>query len=112
MLIAPNYGPSLRLAAVYTDIENLPENTENMHMWVTEFCESCNLCVKKCPAQAIYKDTVIFEDGSHQHIDYKKCAVPFSTQRGCTVCIKECVFFKSDYNKIRAGFKKRERESL
>jgi len=93
MLITPKFGPSLRLAAVYTDIENLPMMDQNEHMWVNEFCDSCNRCVNKCPAKAIYKDTIIFEDGSKQCINYKKCAVPFSKNHGCTVCIKECVFF-------------------
>lgn len=101
MLITPNFGPSLRLAAVYTDIENLPMKESNEHMWVNEFCDKCNRCVSQCPGNAIYKETKIFEDGSKQCIDYKKCAVPFSNENGCTMCIKECVFFKGDYDKIK-----------
>lgn len=110
MLITPNFGPSLRLAVVYTDIRNLAMAEKNDHMWIAEFCKTCNMCVKKCPAQAIYEDSVVFEDGTMQHIDYKKCAVPFSKQRGCTVCVKECVFFKSDYEKIKAGFMNKTKE--
>jgi epoxyqueuosine reductase QueG len=106
MLITPQFGPSLRLAAVYTDIENLPITDLNLHMWVNEFCDQCNQCVKKCPAQAIYQDPIIFEDGSKQCIDYVKCAVPFSNNNGCTVCIKECTFFKADYDKIKEKFMK------
>lgn len=106
LLITPAFGPSLRLATVYTDIENLPVTDQNEHLWVTEFCDHCNRCVTKCPGQAIYQDAIIFEDGSEQHIDYKKCAVPFSQDHGCTVCVKECVFFRSDYEKIKKGFLK------
>ncbi|GAA0741937.1 reductive dehalogenase domain-containing protein [Clostridium oceanicum] len=106
MLITPKFGPSLRLAAVYTDIENLPFSEENPHMWVNAFCDNCNRCVNKCPAKAIYKYPKIFEDGSKRCIDYKKCAVPFSKNRGCTVCVKECMFFKNDYNKIKKSFLK------
>lgn len=106
MLITPKFGPSLRLAAVYTDIENLPIGNENHHMWVNDFCEKCNLCVKKCPGNAIYKETKVFENGSKQCIDYKKCAVPFSNNYGCTVCVKECVFFRADYDKIKDKFLK------
>lgn len=101
LLITPNFGPSLRLAAVYTDIENLPITDSNEHLWVNNFCDSCNMCVKKCPAQAIYMNTKIFEDDSKQCIDYKKCAKPFSQDHGCTVCVRECTFFKSDYYKIK-----------
>lgn len=105
MLITPNFGPSLRLAALYTDIENLPITDSNEHLWVNKFCDSCNRCVKKCPAQAIYMDTKVFEDESKQCIDYKKCAKPFSQDHGCTVCVRECTFFKSDYYKIKESFK-------
>jgi hypothetical protein len=107
VLITPEFGPSIRLAAVYTDIENLPKPEENEHLWIKDFCETCNRCVKKCPAQAIYKDPVKLDDGSQICIDYKKCAVPFSTQRGCTVCIKECTFFKNDYIKIKKRYLKK-----
>lgn len=101
LLITKDFGPSVRLAAVLTDIENLPLNKELNHEWIQRFCNSCNACVKKCPAGAIYEKMIICEDGSEQHIDYKKCADPFSKQHGCTVCIKECTFFKSNYDKIK-----------
>jgi ferredoxin len=104
MLITPKFGPTIRLAAIYTDIENLPMKESNEHMWVNEFCHKCNRCVNKCPGNAIYKETKVFEDGSKECIDFKKCAVPFSIDHGCTVCIKECVFFKGDYYKIKKNF--------
>ncbi|GAA0180950.1 hypothetical protein SH2C18_35560 [Clostridium sediminicola] len=101
MLITPNFGPSLRIAAVYTDIENLPITDNNEHLWINEFCENCNQCVKKCPGGAIFKHPIVFKDDSKQCIDYKKCAIPFSRNNGCTVCVKECTFFKGDYEKIK-----------
>jgi len=105
LIITRKYGPSVRLAAVLTDIENLPLNKELNQEWVHTFCDSCNACVRKCPAKAIYEKPMTLEDGSERHIDYKKCALPFSRQHGCTVCIKECVFFKSDYEKIKELYK-------
>ncbi len=109
VLISPGLGPSQRIATVYTSIENLPlTGTEaNSHAWIAEFCESCNRCVDKCPAGAIYKEKPLIEDGGPKHIDHIKCAMPFSKTMGCSVCIAECVFFKGDYEKIKAGFFKR-----
>jgi len=104
LLITKEFGPSVRLAAVLTDIENFPLNEELNHEWIQNFCNSCNACVRKCPANAIYEKPKIFEDGSEQHIDYKKCAVPFTKEHGCTVCIKECIFFKSNYEKIEKSY--------
>ena len=108
LIITQEFGPSVRLAAVLTDIENLQIFEGEKNNWIEEFCEKCNACVRKCPAQAIYQTPIIFEDGSESHIDYKKCAVPFTKQHGCTVCIKECTFFKTDYEKIKNGNMKRE----
>ncbi len=106
LLITFDHGPSIRLAAVYTDIENLPINEINKHLWIKNFCKKCNRCVKKCPANAIFEETQILSDGTKKHIDYKKCAVPFTRQYGCTVCVKECTFFISSYDKIKKSFLK------
>ena len=110
LLISPEMGPSLRLAAVYTDIENLPFASQNDYKWITELCEQCNNCVRKCPANAIYKETKVLEDGTKEHIDYKKCAIPFSANNGCTICIKECIFFKNNYDKIKEAFFAKKKE--
>ncbi|SHH35131.1 4Fe-4S binding protein [Clostridium grantii] len=98
-----NYGPSLRIAAVYTDIENLPITKENPHMWVKEFCNKCNKCLKSCPAGAIYKESIrVPEDPEgYRCVDVTKCATPFANNYGCTVCIKSCTFFNNDYEKIK-----------
>ena len=104
LLITPNYGPTVRLAAVYTDIENLPIANSNDHLWVKDFCNDCNACVRSCPSQAIYRDTLILEDSSETHINYQKCAVPFSKNHGCSICINSCTFFHSPYNKIKDSY--------
>jgi hypothetical protein len=31
---------------------------------------------------------------------------PFTQSMGCSVCIRDCVFFSQDYEKIRRGFVK------
>lgn len=104
------FGPSLRIAAIYTDIENLPFSKENPHMWVKDFCESCNKCVRSCPAGAIYKNSIAVNGNpkTMQCIDNTKCAVPFANNYGCTVCIKRCTFFNSDYKQIKEHYIKRQ----
>lgn len=100
------FGPSLRIAAVYTDIENLPISTQNPHMWVRSFCDQCNKCVRACLADAIYKKPIQVGDENQQSrcIDYTKCAVPFANEYGCTVCVNSCTFFNGNYHKIKEGF--------
>lgn len=100
LLITENsYGASLRIAAIYTDIENLPQASKNKHLWIKEFCKQCGKCVRGCPAKAIY-------DAPHdngQCIEQARCADPFANNYGCTLCIKNCTFFDKEgmYSKLQ-----------
>ncbi len=104
LLITKENGPRIRLAAVYTDIENLPLAQENEHGWVRDYCESCNICIQKCPAEAIFPQIKFLDDGDPTFIDYTKCAMPFSNDNGCTLCIKHCPFSYGEYDKMKARF--------
>ena len=105
LLMTRHNGPRVRLAAVYTDIENLPFSQENPHGWIREYCETCNICVHRCPADAIFMETKTLADGGPAFIDHAKCADPFSNDNGCTLCIKYCPFSYADYDKLKAKFK-------
>jgi ferredoxin len=104
LLITKNNGPRVRLAAVYTDIKNLPFAEENAHHWVRDYCESCNLCIEKCPVDAIFMETKTHPDGGPVFIDHTLCADPFSNENGCTLCIKYCPFSFADYDKVKAKY--------
>ena len=104
LLMTRNNGPRVRLAAVYTDIENLPFSQDNPHSWIRDYCEACNLCVEKCPVDAIYMETITHADGGPVFIDHTLCATPFSDDNGCTLCIKYCPFSYGDYDKMKAKF--------
>lgn len=105
LLISEERGPSQRIAAVYTSAE-LPYTDDGgeKYSWIPQFCETCNRCVQKCPAKAIYPQPMEGPDGQRIYIDYKKCAVVFSRTLGCGVCIKECPFFKADFARIRKAY--------
>ena len=102
LLITKDNGPRIRLAAVFTDIENLPFAEENPHEWVRDYCQSCNLCIEKCPADAIHMETKTHADGGPIFVDHTKCANPFSNDNGCSLCIKHCPFSYADYGKLKA----------
>jgi ferredoxin len=107
LLMTRKHGPRVRLAAVYTDIENLPFAQSNPHGWVREYCDNCNICVEKCPVDAIYLETKTHPDGGPVYIDHVKCADPFSNDNGCTLCIKYCPFSFADYDKLKLKSGKR-----
>jgi Pyruvate/2-oxoacid:ferredoxin oxidoreductase delta subunit len=104
-------GPRVRLAAVYTDIENLPFSQDNPHGWVRDYCESCNICIEKCPTDAIYTETKTLPDGGPAYIDHTLCAVPFSNDNGCTLCIKYCPFSYADYDRLKENFENKHLNS-
>lgn len=103
ILITPEFGPCVRLAAVFINADNLPVAKENEHTWINDFCKTCNQCVKSCPSGAIYNEPKVLADGTHVYIDLHKCAPPFS--EGCSTCISTCVFTGGNYNKIKKSLK-------
>lgn len=106
VLVSPEFGPCMRLAAVFVDIENLPLAKENKHGWIADFCDTCNLCVKKCPAQAIYKEPRFNDKGGRVFVDPLKCVDPFS--KGCSLCVSSCVFTGGNYDKIKKAYEARK----
>ena len=104
LLITPQFGARQRISAIFTSIENLPVTTQNEHEWIEKFCEKCNKCIRKCPPNAILKTPIIHPSMRETHIDRSKCLPYFNENMGCSVCLKECVFSSSPYEKIRVKF--------
>jgi len=92
LLITPKFGSRIRLAAVYTSIQNLPDSKENNHTWIGEYCKVCGLCIKQCPPQAILEETVMHDTGIKTDIIQQDCFEYFIQNYGCSVCIKACPF--------------------
>ncbi|MFC1804140.1 [Fe-S]-binding protein [Thermoproteota archaeon] len=109
LLITPEFGPRLRLAAVYTNIGNLPFAESNIHGWIEDYCKICRICVKQCPPKAIGDESVTHETGRITHISQQDCFEYFMQYYGCSVCIKVCPFSKSTdaYDRLRTIVEKR-----
>lgn len=106
LLISPNTGSTQRLNIILTNISNLEKNHED-HSWIEDYCEKCGICVKACPASAIYSENRI-EDGFLKFIDYKKCIKYYSVNYACGICIKTCPFNKINYYTLKKGMKCRK----
>jgi epoxyqueuosine reductase len=104
LVITPQFGPRVRLAAVFTEIENLPVYDGGEHAWVLDFCKSCRRCIRDCPPAAFYKSPIQHENGLVTVLDNRKCFPYFVANHGCSICIKVCPFNQQDYDKIKAGF--------
>ena len=106
LLITPEFGPRHRIAAIYTNIQDLPLAEGNDHMWIEELCKRCGQCLRKCPSQAIFEEPVRHESGIVTHIDVDKCFPVFAAQHSCSLCIKVCPFNKHPYHRIKQAFLK------
>ena len=105
LLITPTEGARLRINTIYTNIENLPFETENEHLWVRDFCASCRKCIRSCPVQAIGPQPRPRGDGGMQCIDHDACRDYFDRNFGCGICLAKCPFSDAGYDAIKARFK-------
>lgn len=104
LIITPEFGPRVRLAAVFTEIENLPVFEGDEHAWVLDFCESCKRCFRDCPPDAFYDEPIQHDNGLVTVLDNAKCFPYFAKNHGCSICIKVCPFNQQSYDKIKDSF--------
>jgi len=104
LVITPQFGPRVRLAAVFTEIQNFPVYTGDEHAWILDFCESCRRCLRECPPDAFYESPIHHENGLVTVLDNGKCFPYFTNHHGCSICIKVCPFNQQGYDKVQEGF--------
>lgn len=105
LLISPHEGARLRINTIYTNIENLPIEADNEHLWVRDFCAMCKKCIRECPVDAIYDQPQPRGDGGMQTIEHAVCRDYFASNYGCAVCLAVCPFSQAGYDKVKARFK-------
>ena len=102
LVITPQFGPRVRLAAVFTEIENLPVYEGDDHAWVLDFCASCRRCIRDCPPGAFYDEPIHHDNGLVTVLDNQKCFPYFVAYHGCSICIKVGPFNPRSYAQLRA----------
>ena len=103
MLITPGLGAGIRLSKVLTNLPLVPDTP--IDFGVTEFCETCMVCARRCPSKAISHGERTSEahnvsnapGGLKWYVDAEKCIGQWARQdKPCTVCISVCPFTKPD----------------
>jgi NAD-dependent dihydropyrimidine dehydrogenase PreA subunit len=101
LLITPDYGPRVRLAAVFTSIETLPLSDDNPHGWIEVYCAQCQRCVEACPAGAIQPEPRVHASGLVTCVEGEACFPFFAEQHGCSICIRVCPFHRRAYETLK-----------
>ncbi|MTI14604.1 reductive dehalogenase [Sansalvadorimonas verongulae] len=106
------YGPRLRIAKLYTDLEFDEYLDKPVSYGIQDFCENCMHCADKCPSNALTHDikTRIYtaEDVKDRpftnpgvkkwHFDAQKCHDYWiDSGTGCGTCIAACPYNKPDF---------------
>lgn len=105
LLINPQYGPNVRIAKVFTDMELFPD--QPLEFGVKEFCTTCRKCANACPVRAIPQSEPTSEAPNFSSwtgikkwtVNAEKCFrfwVGMNTD--CAICIRVCPYNK-DYSK-------------
>ena len=103
LLITPRFGPRVRLAAVFTSIENLPFDAEaaNEHQWIEEYCTLCRRCAQECPPGAILDQPLAHDNGLVTCVETETCFPYFFDYYGCSICIRVCPFQQQAYSALK-----------
>ena len=101
LLITPNYGPRVRLCKIFTDLPLVCD--EPIEFGVAEFCDACQQCARKCPANAMTTGERTTEGPNISnangplkwYVDGEACHMYWTKSRcDCGVCIRVCPFSK------------------
>ncbi|MCL2528879.1 MAG: reductive dehalogenase [Coriobacteriia bacterium] len=103
-IVTQRYGPRIRLAKVYTDLNMTPDKP--VSFGVKEFCSLCKKCAETCPGQAISyidkprmltpEECGISENPWHETwgLYSERCLSGKAYIAGCTNCVAVCSWNK------------------
>ena len=112
MMVTEKYGPRVRLAKVYTDLEIHPDKPKTFG--VKEFCNVCMKCADACPGKAlshepskVLKEGMEFDTGKVTKSNItgvekwfcngERCFSYWNyNEAGCSTCIAVCPYNKID----------------
>ncbi len=102
LLITPEFGPRVKVSAIFVSIANLPSKEDNKQTWIPEYCDKCNKCIKSCPYEALIEKESCC-GGKEVELVKKNC---IGCSQGCTYCIEGCPFYLKGYEEVKNKFDK------
>ena len=87
-LLSPHFGSRARLLIITTDAK--VTHDEPIDYGINKFCDTCQVCVDRCPARALVKDRVWWRGTHKNKLIYDRCRPVMVTYEGCAICMKVC----------------------
>lgn len=87
-LIHREYGSSLRLSAVTTDLPLVADTPDKFG--ADDYCARCQACTRACPPGAISDLKQLVRGVEKWYVDFDKCIPYFGETFGCGICIAIC----------------------
>ncbi len=112
LLVTPEFGQRQRIAAIYLELPIFKFTDSTEHRWIEKYCETCKLCQKECPPDAIQDTKKVYNTDIEtigrmaRCLDPIKCHPQFNKMDGCSICIKVCPFSQSPgiYKKLKKNY--------
>jgi len=95
-LMAPKFGPRIRIFATLTDMPLIPDKP--ISIGVDEFCKRCKKCAESCPSKSIPTgDKVIYNGALKWKLNADSC-FDFWSKVGtdCSICMAICPYSRPD----------------
>lgn len=93
-LISRHFGSGVRLAGVTTDMPLVA--TAPDRFGADDFCQSCQICTRDCPPQAISDEKQMVRGVKRWYVDFDKCIPYFAESASCGICIAVCPWTRPD----------------
>ena len=87
-LLMPHFGSRGRLMLITTDAP--VRYDEPIDYGFNQFCDICQICVDRCPSNALAKDKVWWRGVLKNKVNYGRCRPVMGRYDGCSICMKVC----------------------
>jgi len=87
-LLMPHFGSRGRLMIITTDTP--VRYDAPIDYGFNRFCETCQVCVNRCPSNALVRDKVWWRGALKNKVNYGRCRAVMGRYDGCSICMKVC----------------------
>ena len=97
-LLSPHLGSRMRLMIITTDMPLKYDSP--IDYGINKFCGKCQVCVKRCPSNALSSKPIWWRGVQKYKVNYGRCRAVMGRYDGCAICMKVCPVQKFGMEKV------------